>query len=231
MAYRRTQHEKLHNIGRRLIETSALRDAEVNTIANNKGLFDGVLSRINAIEKVSKKPSYISYLVNHRLAFGSAFATVLFIGVFAIYLQQNSAGSVSHNIKDPEQHPDSARSEITPQVIVKGFTAGRAADLEPETQTPQPVIQQAVYRQLRPSGPTIQRASLDSSRNTEFYPVTYTGDGGESAKGGRVVRVDVPRSTLFAMGMNVPLENESPTVKADLLIGPDGVTRAIRLVD
>jgi hypothetical protein len=33
------------------------------------------------------------------------------------------------------------------------------------------------------------------------------------------------------MGMNVPLENESPTVKADILVGPDGVTRAIRLVE
>ena len=62
-------------------------------------------------------------------------------------------------------------------------------------------------------------------------PVTYTGDNGESARGGRVIRVEVSRATLFAMGINVPLENESPTVKADLLVGPDGVTRAIRLVE
>jgi hypothetical protein len=46
-----------------------------------------------------------------------------------------------------------------------------------------------------------------------------------------VIRVDVPRSTLFAMGFPVSLENESPTVKADLLIGPDGATRAVRLVE
>lgn len=231
MADRRTQNEKLDNIGRRLIETSVLRDADVDAIASNHELFASVLSRINVVEKVREKPDYVVYILRHRLAFGSAFAAVLCLSVFVTYLQQNPSGSVSLGIKDPVQHPDAARSEITPQVIVKGFTAGRAADLEPEPQTQQPVVQQAVYRQPRPSGPAVQRASLDSSRNTEFYPVTYTGDGGESARGGRVVRVDVPRSTLFAMGMNVSLENESPTVKADLLIGPDGVTRAIRLVD
>ena len=46
-----------------------------------------------------------------------------------------------------------------------------------------------------------------------------------------MIRVDVPRSTLFVMGFPVSLENDSPTVKADLLIGPDGATRAVRLVE
>ena len=34
----------------------------------------------------------------------------------------------------------------------------------------------------------------------------------------------------FAMGIHVPLENGSDTVRADLLVGPDGVPRAVRLV-
>jgi hypothetical protein len=63
----------------------------------------------------------------------------------------------------------------------------------------------------------------------EFIPVTYTGDLNETVRGGRVVRVEMSRASLFAMGLNVPLENGSETVKADLLIGPDGVTRGVRL--
>jgi hypothetical protein len=62
----------------------------------------------------------------------------------------------------------------------------------------------------------------------EFYPVSYTGDPSEIA-GGRVVRVELSRQALFAMGANIPLENGVENVKADLLIGPDGVTRAVRL--
>jgi hypothetical protein len=62
----------------------------------------------------------------------------------------------------------------------------------------------------------------------EFQPVTYTGDPSDIA-GGRIVRVELSRQALFAMGVNIPLENGVDNVKADLLIGPDGVTRAVRL--
>ena len=48
--------------------------------------------------------------------------------------------------------------------------------------------------------------------------------------GGRIIRVDMQRSSLFALGVNVPLENGPDAIKADLLIGPDGMTRAIRVV-
>jgi len=64
----------------------------------------------------------------------------------------------------------------------------------------------------------------------DFYPVSYSGDPDEMG-GGRIIRVELPRSTLFAMGVNIPLENDSPTIKADLLVGRDGVTRAVRVVN
>ena len=117
---------------------------------------------------------------------------------------------------------------------MKAFTQGRVELDEEQTAAvePEPKVQQAIYRSSRPAKPSTERASFKPVQPAnQFLPVTYTGDGGESAKGGRVVRIDVPRSTLFAMGFNVSLENESPTVKADLLIGPDGVTRAVRLVE
>jgi hypothetical protein len=99
----------------------------------------------------------------------------------------------------------------------------------------------ATYRPTRSERPVMQNASYTSTRadklpqpkarpitRDEFYGLTY----GEPADtdGGRIVRVDMTRASLFAMGVNVPLENDSETVKADLLIGPDGVTRAIRVV-
>ena len=79
--------------------------------------------------------------------------------------------------------------------------------------------------------PRVERASYTPAPENDFVAVTYVGDGAESTRGGRVIRVDMARSTLFAMGFPVSLENESPTVKADLLIGPDGATRAVRLVE
>ena len=72
--------------------------------------------------------------------------------------------------------------------------------------------------------------SETSSATAEFYPLSYAGDPSETARGGRVIRVDMSRSSLFAMGVDLQLENESDSVKADLLVGPDGVARGIRLV-
>ena len=43
------------------------------------------------------------------------------------------------------------------------------------------------------------------------------------------MRVEMSRASLFAMGINIPLENGAEVVKADLLVGPDGVARAVRL--
>jgi len=61
-----------------------------------------------------------------------------------------------------------------------------------------------------------------------FYPVSYAGN--EALAGGRIVRMDIPRAQAFAMGIRVPLENDSETVRADVIVGPDGVPRAVRLV-
>jgi hypothetical protein len=53
----------------------------------------------------------------------------------------------------------------------------------------------------------------------------------EALRCGRVIRVDLPRASLISLGVNIPLENDKQIIKTDLLIGPDGVPRAIRLVE
>lgn len=231
MEMRDRKHDKteLDAIGKRLLAVAALRETEIDRIAARENIFEGVMRRIS-LNSESPRNARPSFVFRHRLAFGSSLAAVLCVAVFGLVLQQKGSPFVSGIDQFPVAPPESARPGITPQVIVKGFTEGRAELIEEPT-PPEPTAQRAVYRQPEPLTPKAQRASHRAQPNNDFVAVTYTGDGGESARGGRVVRVDVPRSTLFAMGFNVSLENDSPTVKADLLIGPDGVTRAVRLVD
>jgi hypothetical protein len=47
---------------------------------------------------------------------------------------------------------------------------------------------------------------------------------------GTLVRIDLPVSMLPSLGVTPPATSHS-TVKADLVIGQDGLTRAVRLVD
>jgi len=224
--------QELDAIGKRLFGASRLTESEIDQIASAPGSFEGVLNRVRNAEAANdRKVGLGGFLLAHRAIAGTSLAVIICISAFAIVLQQYRADAVSSNIHTPAAEPGTARPIFTPQVkLVKGFTSGRA-DLEPEVLPESQSVINAVQRETRRPQPRVERASYHQNNENHFVAVTYTGDGGESARGGRVVRVDVPRSTLFAMGFDVSLENDSPTVKADLLIGPDGVTRAVRLVE
>jgi hypothetical protein len=64
---------------------------------------------------------------------------------------------------------------------------------------------------------------------SDFVPLV-TADAGAPLDGGRMVRVEVPRAALAALGLPVSGERADETVKADLLLAHDGTARAIRLL-
>jgi hypothetical protein len=74
-------------------------------------------------------------------------------------------------------------------------------------------------------------ARRENAPGGEFYAVTFAGSPGEAGEDLRIIRADLPRSSLFALGVNLPVENETTKIKTDLLVGADGVVRAIRLVE
>jgi hypothetical protein len=64
---------------------------------------------------------------------------------------------------------------------------------------------------------------------TDFLPLSYGSDLTQ-LEGGQVVRVELPRAALQSLGLPMNVERASERVKADVLIGSDGVARAIRFV-
>jgi hypothetical protein len=85
--------------------------------------------------------------------------------------------------------------------------------------------------QLASARSTASRQSVgDAEETTAFIPLTYMG-GGAATDGGLIVRVEVPRTTLLSLGLPLNLERQTSVVKADLLVGDDGIARAIRLVE
>jgi hypothetical protein len=46
-----------------------------------------------------------------------------------------------------------------------------------------------------------------------------------------VVRVEVPRSAMIALGYSVPADRASERVRADVVMGSDGLARAVRFLD
>lgn len=64
---------------------------------------------------------------------------------------------------------------------------------------------------------------------TDFIPLTH-GGGFAAGEGAHVVRVEVPRTALARFGLPVNAESSDRRVKADVLLGEDGIARAIRFV-
>jgi len=64
---------------------------------------------------------------------------------------------------------------------------------------------------------------------TEFIPLVQAGQYAP-AEEGHLVRVELPRSALVSFGLPVNAEAPGGSVKADVLMGQDGIARAIRFV-
>lgn len=76
---------------------------------------------------------------------------------------------------------------------------------------------------------TGQASQADSEIVTDFMPLTY-GAAMSPNEGGQLVRVELPRSALVSMGLPMNAELSNERVKADVLLGHDGLARAIRFV-
>ena len=84
----------------------------------------------------------------------------------------------------------------------------------------------------RPSNATRDDAALRPSvreETTEFFPLAYSN---VPALDGYVVRMQVPRTTLESFGVAefTSPGDRSATVAADVLVGGDGLARAVRFV-
>lgn len=79
--------------------------------------------------------------------------------------------------------------------------------------------------------PRVRRrpAAVNQAAEPDFIPLTWVSDTA-SLRSGTVVRVEVERATLLAMGLPVNETRSDSLIKADLVVGDDGIARAIRFV-
>ena len=64
---------------------------------------------------------------------------------------------------------------------------------------------------------------------TAFVPLGY-GSALDLQDGGQMVRVELPRSALARFGLPMNMNRANEKIKADVLVGADGLARAIRFV-
>ena len=79
------------------------------------------------------------------------------------------------------------------------------------------------------TAPTESVALAETEVATDFMPIGYVSSA-SLQDGGSVVRVELPRSTIVSMGFAMNMDRYGERVKADVLMGADGLARAIRFV-
>ena len=81
---------------------------------------------------------------------------------------------------------------------------------------------------LQAGNQTETSASVAQTR--EYLPLTYLAKG-TAMESGTVIRVELSRAALASLGVTSGVEGTSESVTAEVILGDDGVARAIRLID
>ncbi|HXU37838.1 MAG TPA: hypothetical protein VN937_15855 [Blastocatellia bacterium] len=71
-------------------------------------------------------------------------------------------------------------------------------------------------------------SNVEAEIVTDFFPLINRGTG--QLDSGQVVRVELPRSALMSFGLPMNMDRADERIKADVVVGNDGLARAIRFV-
>jgi len=218
------QTDELDKIGTKLIASRVLNEGEIDRIADSPFLYSGIKTRIDS--DVPAQPNGFGFGRRLALGFGSLLVVMVLaaVGLF-VFRGENtvtSKRSVPTQIAQTDQPVRYTQSGTGDMNSVPGVVMSAEKRNSPQ-------IQNASYNRADDRVSTRRKPVPQVQPDLEFYPLVYTGDPKETVSGGRVLQVEMSRSSLFAMGFNIPIDNGAELVKAELLVGPDGVARAIRL--
>ncbi len=95
---------------------------------------------------------------------------------------------------------------------------------------PEPVRRVASNKARRPvTAPVARRSKPDNELATDFLALPFAPPM-DAHDGGEIVRVTLPRSAMRTVGLPVPEGRWYERVPADVVLGQDGVARAVRFV-
>jgi hypothetical protein len=157
---------------------------------------------------------------HRKLLWGMAAAAMLLLSTIttALWLRERSAkvGNMPvevNNHKTLQNHP-----ENPPEALAKGQRASRIHSAK---------VVRSSARGGRRRTPSVRERADDAG---EFFPLTFVAKSGP-AEFVQTVRVEISRSMLLSMGLPVNIDRGEGLIKADIIIGEDGVARAVRIIN
>jgi hypothetical protein len=159
---------------------------------------------------------------NSRYWIAAAVAAMLLIAISVVAYRMNYRVNDDPKLAKQDQPQSSPKVQDEP---VKQEQQVAVVQDEPSPQAPKP---------KRVRHPNVRRPENVQLANhaeiaTDFIPLSSM-TAVNLQDGGQIVRVELPRSALANFGLPVNMDRYNEKVKADVLVGVDGLAHAIRFI-
>ena len=227
--------EQLDQVMRYVMNDAALDDGEVNEVANSPTLWWAVQRQINREQDVSKSPwppvgNFWRWLI---LGVPAAAAAAVMITLFAIQ-PTRVADDVAVGVAPGSDEVRHTLPSVNPVMDTNVDTPRAQTDTrsaEPVKELPAKhrfvAVKHTESRQAvanRVFNSTVAQKSTEIK--TDFIALSYA----RNPESGQIVRVRVPSSMMVTLGLVASVAKPSNLVDAEVLVGDDGLTRAIRFI-
>lgn len=239
--------ESVDRLGSDMINAFRASEAEINSVADSRELFNRLRARINSEldtrvsqtaplpENKVTKSRLLAWFTTRPMIWGLASAlTILLITALVLTAKRadqqaiEQAGNKTVNSSDTTSVPSSPARSSSPASPVVDQTPGQNDALASSNDD---AIQNKIIKSPKHANRRVRAVSKESNEMaTEYLPLTLSADLGDS-DGGQIIRISLPRSALASFGLPVNPELANEVVRADVVMGDDGLARAIRLLE
>jgi hypothetical protein len=232
----RKKDQRVDRVQQEMLRAVKVTEEEIGAIASSPDLYGGLRVRIAAGRASLPGPRMAnddlrasergrdlgsSLWARPSLRWTVAAAAVLILAALAVSLLLPSQSSLT--------------AEITPALPQVVTPAPGGVQPEDKPRKERLDIAQSNKRDTAPV--SVRRASnrqhlpehTDAEVATDFFPLTYTAESA-APESGHVVRVKISRTALIAVGLPMNVARAGELITADVVIGDDGLARAIRFI-
>lgn len=231
---RELTHDSEKTAARRLLGATRLTESEIDKIAAAPHLFGSIRTRI-AEERLAAETfesPKAGWFGVKAIAAAAVMVTVMSAAAFVV-LRDNSPLKASVPAPAVQQAQPATTQRFDEPRRQEQATVVRHQEPDREvghqvTPPTENAIMKEYIRRVQAARKGAKPSARPRTEEMDFYALNASA---WETRDGRIVRVTLPRASLVALGANISLEGDRQNVTADLLVGADGVPRAIRVLE
>lgn len=217
-----SDHRALTNCLRGLAESTINEQAPAKLKLQLRAAFDAQLAKPE--DEIAPALNVIQMPIlslRWRWALAAAIAIIFAIGL-SVWMNSQPADDKKF-VADITPTPESSPTQVTPE------PTDRLEKTDMQLVAHGKKNDKVIVKQQKRNRRQTSEPMIENNLAANYIPIGYSANSGVK-QDKLVVRVEVSRSTLIAMGLPLNAARGNELVKADLMVGLDGVPLAIRLV-